>query len=69
MSAQLLVGLAGIPNPYEWEWAYINMVILALVVFAFAPGRVLGLDTLLRPRLRAAATNGSRIAKVVLALT
>jgi hypothetical protein len=69
MSAQLLVGLAGIPNPYEWEWAYINMVVLALVVFAFAPGRILGLDTLLRPRLRAAAANGGRIAKVLLALT
>ncbi len=69
MSAQLLVGLAGIPNPYEWEWAYINMVLLALVVFAFAPGRILGVDALLRPRLQAAAAKGSRIAKVVLALT
>jgi hypothetical protein len=69
MSAQLMVGLAGIPNPYEWEWSYINMVLLALVVFAFAPGRILGLDTLLRPRLQTAATNGSRIAKGVLALT
>jgi hypothetical protein len=69
MSAQLLVGLAGIPNPYEWEWAYINMVLLAVVVFAFAPGRILGLDTVLRPRLRAAAAHGSRIAQVVLALT
>ena len=69
MSAQLLVGLAGIPNPYEWEWAYINMVLLAVAVFAFAPGRILGLDTLLRPRLQAAAANGSRIAKIVFALT
>jgi hypothetical protein len=69
MSAQLLIGLAGIPNPYEWEWAYINMVLLALVVFAFAPGRILGLDALLRPRLQAVAANGSRIAKAVLALT
>jgi hypothetical protein len=69
MSAQLLIGLAGIPNPYEWEWAYINMVLLAIVIFAFAPGRYLGLDALLRPRLQAATANGSRIAKVVLALT
>jgi TQO small subunit DoxD len=69
MSAQLLVGLAGIPNPYEWEWAYINMVLLAVAVFAFAPGRILGLDRLLRPRLQVAAANGSRIAKVVFALT
>jgi hypothetical protein len=69
MSAQLTIGLAGISNPYEWEWSYINMVLLALVVFAFAPGRILGVDTLLRPRLRTAAAHGSRIAKVVLALT
>jgi hypothetical protein len=69
MSAQLMIGLAGIPNPYEWEWTYITMVLLALVLFAFAPGRILGLDTLLRPRLQAAAANGNRIAKVVLALT
>ncbi|HEU5103996.1 MAG TPA: hypothetical protein VFU22_33500 [Roseiflexaceae bacterium] len=69
MSAQLLIGLAGIPNPYEWEWAYINMVLLAIVIFAFAPGRYLGLDALLRPRLVTAAANGSRIARVVLALT
>jgi hypothetical protein len=69
MSAQLMIGLAGIPNPYEWEWAYINMVLLALMMFAFAPGRILGLDTLLRPRLQTAAANGSRIAKGVLALT
>jgi hypothetical protein len=69
MSAQLLVGLAGISNPYEWEWSYINMVLLAVVMFAFAPGRILGVDTLLRPRLWAAAAHGSRIAKVVLALT
>jgi TQO small subunit DoxD len=69
MSAQLMVGLAGIPNPYEWEWAYINMVLLAVAVFAFVPGRIWGLDALLRPRLQAAAPNGSRIAKAVLALT
>jgi hypothetical protein len=69
MSMQLLVGLAGIPNPYEWEWTYINLVLLALVLFAFAPGRILGLDALLRPHLQAAAANGSRIAKGVLALT
>ena len=69
MSMQLLVGLAGIPNPYEWEWAYINLVLLAVVVFAFAPGRILGLDALLRPRLHTAAAHGSRIAKGVLART
>jgi hypothetical protein len=69
MSAQLMIGLAGIPNPYEWEWAYINMVLLAVLALAFAPGRYLGLDALLRPRLQATAANGGRIARAVLALT
>jgi hypothetical protein len=69
MSAQLMIGLAGIPNPYEWEWAYINMVLLALVLFAVAPGRILGLDTLLRPRLAAAAARGNRVARAALLLT
>jgi hypothetical protein len=69
MSAQLMIGLAGIANPYEWEWTYINMVLLALVLFAVAPGRILGLDTLLRPRLAAAAAGGNRVARAALLLT
>ncbi len=64
-SAQLMVGLAGISNPFEWEWAYNLMVVLSLLALAFAPGRVLGLDALLRPRLLAAAEKGSRLASIV----
>lgn len=69
MSAQLMIGLGGISNPYEWEWAYINIVLLAIVAFAFAPGRSFGLDALLRPRLLAAAARGSRLARVATLLT
>jgi hypothetical protein len=65
MSIQLMLGLAGISNPYEWEWAYINMVLLALLMFAFAPGRYLGFDALLRPRL----ARGGTFAKLLRALT
>ncbi len=69
MSAQLLVGLANIPNPFEWEWSYILMVLLSILMFGLAPGRILGLDAFLRPRLGAAAARGSRLARAVLLLT
>jgi uncharacterized membrane protein YphA (DoxX/SURF4 family) len=68
-SAQLMIGLAGISNPPEWEWSYNLMVLLAFLIFVFAPGRYLGLDTLLRPRLMAAAERGNRAARFALALT
>ena len=69
ISGQLALGLAGIGNPYEWEWSYNLMVLLSLVMFAFAPGRVLGLDTWLRPRLRQAAEGGNRLARALTWLT
>jgi len=69
ISAQLMVGLAGIPNPYEWEWLYIQMVLLSLVIIATAPGETLGLDALIKPRLQAAAQKGNRLARYLTALT
>jgi hypothetical protein len=63
VSAQLLIGLSGIPNPFEWEWAYNTIFLLALLMFAFAPGRVLGIDAWLRPRLLAASAGGSSLAR------
>ena len=69
LSAQLVVGLAGISTPYEWEWGYTAILLLALALSGSAPGRFLGLDALLRPRLRAAASRGNRLARVALALT
>lgn len=53
VSAQLYVGLANIPSPYEWEWVYLNMILLSVVVIATAPGRFFGIDALLVPRLKA----------------
>jgi hypothetical protein len=67
-SGQLWIGLAGISVPYEWEWTYTLMVLLSLLMFAFAPGRVLGVDALLRQRLKTAA-EGSRMSRLVLWLT
>lgn len=69
VSMQLAVGLAGIPNPFEWEWVYLNMVFLSIVVIAIAPGRFFGIDTLLIPRFRALAEKGSPIGRIGLLLT
>ena len=68
-SAQLMIGLAGISNPNEFEWTYNTMFVLSLLMFAFAPGRYLGLDALLRPRLAAAEAKGNRLAGVLKWLT
>lgn len=68
-SAQLMIGLAGISNPFEWEWTYNLMVTLSLLMFAFAPGRVWGVDAWLRPRLQAAAGSGNRLAGLLQWLT
>jgi hypothetical protein len=38
-------------------------------MFAFAPGRVFGVDTWLRPRLRQAAEDGNRLARALAWLT
>jgi hypothetical protein len=69
ISAQLMIGLAGISTPYEWEWSYNLMVVLSVLMFGLAPGRVLGVDAWLRPRLQAAADRGNRLAGWLLWLT
>jgi hypothetical protein len=69
MSAQLMIGLGGISTPYEWEWSYILMFVLSVLMFGLAPGRVLGVDAWLRPRLQAAAAKGNRAAGWLLWLT
>jgi hypothetical protein len=69
MSAQLMIGLGGISTPYEWEWTYNLMVVLAIMLFGLTPGRVLGVDAWLRPRLQAAADKGNRVARWLLWLT
>ena len=54
ISLQLYVGLANIPRPYEWEWSYGVMVLLALLLFGLAPGRTWGVDGWLRRKLASA---------------
>ncbi|MBI5563716.1 MAG: hypothetical protein HY870_02400 [Chloroflexi bacterium] len=65
LSLQLWVGLAGISNPFEWEWSYNFLPVLSLLMIAFAPGRYFGLDALLRPRLVDAANKGNKLARVL----
>ena len=45
------------------------MPVLSLLLLALAPGRVLGIDAWLRPRLLAAAERGSRVARALVWLT
>lgn len=72
LSIQLMLGLAGAWDPAtylnEWEWSYHLMILLSLVLLGAAPGRVLGLDALLRPRLAAAGRRGW-LTKLYLALS
>lgn len=67
MSTQLMLGLAGTPN--EWEWSYQLMVLLSIVLLGLAPGRYFGLDRFLRPRLMALRDRGSRLSRVFLIFT
>lgn len=55
--------------PGEWYWTYGMLYALGLVFLAIPTGRFLGLDALLRPRLKSAADRGNRLAKLLLALT
>jgi len=69
VAGQLTIGLAGIGNPYEWEWSYLQIMLLAVLMIGLAPGRHFGLDARLRPRLAEAAAAGNRAARFALMLT
>lgn len=69
VSSQLMIGLGGISTPFEWEWSYNLMVLLSLIMFAFAPGRFFGVDVWLRPKLLDASKAGNRLSKALLWLT
>lgn len=69
IAAQLWVGLANIPRPYEWEWAYGAIVLLSIVMLGLAPGRVFGLDVGLRRRLASSAAQGNRLSQLLMALS
>ena len=66
ISAQLFVGLANIPQPYEWEWSYGQMVLLSILMLGLAPGRIGGVDVWLRRRF---ANAKGPLATLVMAFT
>lgn len=66
ISAQLFIGLANIPQPYEWEWSYGQMVLLSILMVGLVPGRVWGIDSWLRRRFAAAK---GPLAALVMAFT
>lgn len=68
VSVQLTLGLAGVPIPgdYEWEWAYITIVVMAVMMIGLTPGRIFGLDAVLRRVLKPAADRGNLLAKLLL---
>ena len=66
ISLQLYIGLANIPQPYEWEWSYGQMVLLSILMVGLAPGRVWGIDAWLRRRFAQAK---GPLAALVMALT
>ena len=66
-SINLYVGLTAIP--FEWYWTYGMLIVLSLIFFSVPPGRILGVDAWLRPRLFAAQEKGNRLASIALLLT
>ena len=66
-SINLYVGLTALP--IEWYWTYGMLCVLSLIFFTVPPGRILGVDAWLRPRLLAAKEQGSRLASFAYLLT
>ena len=71
VSAQLMVGLANaaLPGDFEWEWGYNLMVVLSIMMIGLAPGRIFGLDAIIRRWAVPAAANGNVVAKIIKVLT
>ncbi len=69
VALELAIGLAGVSSVRGWEWAFPLMLLLSIALFGLAPGRYFGLDRLLRPRLVALRDRGSRVGRLLLALT
>jgi thiosulfate dehydrogenase (quinone) large subunit len=63
----LWVGLAAVPH--EWSWTYIMLALINLTLALTAAGRWVGCDAFLHPRAAAAGERGSRLGRLVAALT
>ena len=67
--AQLYIGLANIPRPFEWEWAYGSILLLSIALLggrgSFCGGRCAPAPTF----GRSIGARGNRLARIGLALT
>jgi hypothetical protein len=63
-AVNLYIGLTALP--FEWYWTYGMLYTLHIVFFFLPPGRLWGVDSLLIPRLQAAAARGHGLAKLLL---
>lgn len=63
----LTLGLWSVPH--EWYWTYVMLALINLTLALTAAGRWLGADAILHPRAAAAGARGSRLGRLVAALT
>ena len=62
MAINLLVAMSGVPH--EWYWTYLFIAVLGFIFCFTRAGRYLGVDQALAPRIEAAASQGSGIARI-----
>lgn len=63
MAANITIGILSVPH--EWVWTYTMLIMLPVLFLLTGPGRSLGVDALLAPRLDRAAAGGNRLARMV----
>jgi hypothetical protein len=56
-------------HPEEWHWTYIFLAALSFIFMITGPGRWLGIDQWLRPRLREGVEAGNGFARLLYRLT
>jgi uncharacterized membrane protein YphA (DoxX/SURF4 family) len=73
LSVQLALGVGGVSELsvgiQEWEWSYHLMVIVSLLLIGSPPGRILGVDAVLRNRFTRTIHGSDRRSKWLLYLT
>ena len=67
MAVNITLGILNVPH--EWGWTYTMLIMFAGLFLLTGPGRSLGLDAFLGPRLEAAGEGGHRLARLLSWLT
>src|SRR5215469_10780101 len=67
MAANITIGILNVPH--EWGWTYTMLIMFPVLFLLTGPGRSLGLDAFLGPRLEAAGASGNRLARLLSWLT